>query len=354
MSSDRRYALLKHNHDGLYLKPANVPSFWDGGYGQYAHGTWTSFAGIPNFGPAFVQGTTDGPGTPSAIQYYSWSYGLGTNFPYSSYAAQFAIPRSPVGGAPALSVRFREAGTWGSWAKVNAGTADIGLKLGADLLSAVYADTGNLTVRTSNAAGYTSYLYSTNTLSHYGVWGADDFGWLDENGVWAIRFRRSDNFTFTQGGFQSGSHIVVPSGAGLYLDGGTSKHLTEAAATYGTVEVYGSKNNYGGVRFASCAKEPQWMFNTSSWLGGLYSETEVVWALYYNYTHGSTHWYTGSSLYQIPHVTWSTNSSPTSASFSRGTGVPTGGSNGDVYFKTDATRGIYMNLSGVWTLIANA
>ena len=88
------------------------------------HGTRTDFNAITDFGFNYVQGSTNGPGIPSAAQYYNLSIGLGNDYAYSQYAMEFAIPRTPVGGLPYPSVRFREGGTWGSWSKIYAGYSD--------------------------------------------------------------------------------------------------------------------------------------------------------------------------------------------------------------------------------------
>jgi hypothetical protein len=87
------------------------------------HGTYTDANSFTNFGSQFLQGTANGPGA-GANQWYMLGLGLGNEYAYSRYACQFAIPRTPLGGNPYLSVRFREDTTWGSWAKVWSGYAD--------------------------------------------------------------------------------------------------------------------------------------------------------------------------------------------------------------------------------------
>ena len=91
------------------------------------HATRTAFdaAGVAlttNFGYRYVQGATNGPGTNSATQYYSWNIGLGNDYAYNTYAAQFALPRNV--STPYLSVRYEEAGVLGAWQKIAAGSAD--------------------------------------------------------------------------------------------------------------------------------------------------------------------------------------------------------------------------------------
>jgi hypothetical protein len=88
------------------------------------HGQQTDFNAITNFGVRYVQGSTNGPGISGATQYYGFSLGLGSNYPYSDFGSQFYWPRTPVGGNPYPSVRFRESSTWGAWSKIYAGWAD--------------------------------------------------------------------------------------------------------------------------------------------------------------------------------------------------------------------------------------
>jgi hypothetical protein len=86
------------------------------------HSTQSDFNAITDFGARFVQGTTNGPGTGSG-QFYGLSLGLGSDYAYGSYAMQLALPRF-IGTDSYLSVRTREAGTWGSWSKISAGYSD--------------------------------------------------------------------------------------------------------------------------------------------------------------------------------------------------------------------------------------
>ena len=91
------------------------------------HSTTTSFdaqgvALTRDFGYRFVQGNTNSPGTNGATQYYAWNIGLGSEYPYNQYAAQFALPRDVT--TPYLSVRYEEAGVLKAWQKIAAGFAD--------------------------------------------------------------------------------------------------------------------------------------------------------------------------------------------------------------------------------------
>ena len=90
-----------------------------------AHPSYADFNSLTDFGSQFIKGVTNGPTIPGAIQYYALSLGLGSDYPYSSFAMQMAIPRAPMGGLPYLSVRYREGSTWGDWSKIYAGYADV-------------------------------------------------------------------------------------------------------------------------------------------------------------------------------------------------------------------------------------
>ncbi|MCX5793552.1 MAG: hypothetical protein NTY45_15235, partial [Elusimicrobia bacterium] len=86
------------------------------------HSTQTDFNAVADFGARYLQGATNGPGTPSS-QFYGFTLGLGNEYPYSQYALQLAIPRY-VSTDKYLSIRNREAGVWQTWSKISAGYAD--------------------------------------------------------------------------------------------------------------------------------------------------------------------------------------------------------------------------------------
>ena len=92
-------------------------------------------------------GTGNGPNTGGG-QYYSWSIGLGANYPFSQYAAQFAIPRNVL--FPTLSIRFKEGNTWNSWSGITATFASALTTGNKDI-------NGNLTIYGT--------IYSTSTLN---------------------------------------------------------------------------------------------------------------------------------------------------------------------------------------------
>jgi hypothetical protein len=121
------------------------------------HGQQTDFNAITNFGVRYVQGNTNGPGISGATQYYGFSLGLGSNYPYSDYASQFYWPRTAVGGLPYPSVRFREAGAWSAWSKIYAGWADApsGATFAAsgDFRAPIFYDSNNTAYYLDPAAG---------------------------------------------------------------------------------------------------------------------------------------------------------------------------------------------------------
>jgi hypothetical protein len=76
----------------------------------YDHGTLTDFNSITDFGYRFINApASNGPGTTSnpVNQYYTWMIGLGTNYNYDYFGAQFCLPRNTAN--PVLSVRYKES-----------------------------------------------------------------------------------------------------------------------------------------------------------------------------------------------------------------------------------------------------
>lgn len=70
---------------------------------------------------------------------------------------QFAIPRVPLGGNAYPSVRFREAGSWGSWSKIYAGYADTVPASGVTGLSSTVWSLSGSTVGTNDFLGTTNF-----------------------------------------------------------------------------------------------------------------------------------------------------------------------------------------------------
>lgn len=83
----------------------------------YSHGDNTP---ANRFGASFVMDGT----APGGVQSYVLTMGLGSNYPVTSYAQQWASPRRGYAGEGYLFQRGREGGGWNDWAKIKAGFAD--------------------------------------------------------------------------------------------------------------------------------------------------------------------------------------------------------------------------------------
>ena len=117
------------------------------------HDIITDFNNVSQFGYNFIQGNTNGPGVNAAGQYYSWSVGLGANYGFGTYSAQFALPRNVE--IPYLCVRYQEQPTgYGGWKRISAGYADSAGSAGS-ATSAGYA----------SSAGSVDYSNITNRPS---------------------------------------------------------------------------------------------------------------------------------------------------------------------------------------------
>jgi len=177
------------------------------------HGTRNDFANITDFGYQYVQGATNGPGLNSATQYYAWSIGLGSEYPYSganSYAAQFAIGRNVVN--PYLGVRFREDNAWASWQKLAAGNADT-LTTARTLWGQSFDGSGNVTGNLTSVGNITGNsgitLTAAGTLSLVAS-GANVIT-ATTNGTEALRIDSSQNVGI--GTATAGTRLHVYSGA---------------------------------------------------------------------------------------------------------------------------------------------
>jgi hypothetical protein len=130
------------------------------------HGSPTDFNSVTVFGPYFIQGTTNGPGTGSN-QFYGISLGLGNDYAYADYAMQMAIPRYNSTDRY-ISYRTREATTWGSWNKIWAGYADsagsAGTATSATTAGNITAYTINQNLGTSNSPTFVG-LSLSNSLN---------------------------------------------------------------------------------------------------------------------------------------------------------------------------------------------
>jgi hypothetical protein len=98
--------------------------------------TLTNFNNITDFGYRFIfSPATNGPGTPTLNNhYYTWFIGLGTEYAYNTYGAQFSLPRKTAN--PILSIRYLEdGGSWGGWTGIPASAlaTTSNTNIGADL-----------------------------------------------------------------------------------------------------------------------------------------------------------------------------------------------------------------------------
>ncbi len=126
-----------------------------------AHSTQTDFNAVTDFGARYVQGTTNGPGTGSS-QFYGLSLGLGSEYAFSSYALQLAIPRY-VSTDKYLSIRNREGGTWQAWSKISAGYADTAGALTSMNISQFTNNSSYITDGNTNWDNSYGYITDGNT-----------------------------------------------------------------------------------------------------------------------------------------------------------------------------------------------
>ncbi len=161
------------------------------------HSTQTDFNAITNFGARFVQGTNNGPGTGSS-QFYGFTLGLGDEYGIDAYALQLALPR--YGSSDKyISIRTKEASSWGSWYKIHAGYADTAGD--ADTLDGQH---GSYYYPASNPSNYISSYVNTYTT-----------GGTFNTGNGNLTFTRNDGGTYTvnlDGRYQaSGSYLTAES-----------------------------------------------------------------------------------------------------------------------------------------------
>jgi len=161
------------------------------------HSTQTDFNAIGNFGARFVQGTNNGPGTGSS-QFYGFTLGLGNEYGIDQYALQLALPR--YGSSDKyISIRTKEASSWGSWYKIHAGYADTAGD--ADTLDGQH---GSYYYPASNPSNYISSYVNTYTT-----------GGTFNTGNGNLTFTRNDGGTYTvnlDGRYQaSGSYLTAES-----------------------------------------------------------------------------------------------------------------------------------------------
>jgi hypothetical protein len=191
------------------------------------HSTSSSFdaqgaALTRDFGYRYVQGSTNGPGTNGASQYYAWNIGLGSDYAYNTYAAQFALPRDVT--TPYLSVRYEEGGALKAWQKIAAGYAD----------SAGTATSATTATTATNLAGA---VFSTGSTGYYTIrssgliiqWGQATLGANTSTTTnYAITFPTASLAT------TSGSPIGATSGTSGWAPSGACPNNTSSARIWNT------------------------------------------------------------------------------------------------------------------------
>jgi hypothetical protein len=194
------------------------------------HGSWSDFNNVPGFGAYFVQGNGNGPST--ANQYYSLNLGLGNDYAYSSYAAQFAIPRIPAGGSNGnlyLGVRFREGGSWGSWYKAASGYSD---------------NSGQLN-------GYSSA----------------------ESGASVVLRTASNGYLYVSNWINTGSGGIFSSVNGA--------HWYPSDNSFGAWKISGSRNGYTGISCNTNGGPVAWMVDMGGNLTGFHNQ-DYGWQMYWS------------------------------------------------------------------------
>ena len=228
------------------------------------HGTYTDANNIPGFGPYYLQGTTNGPGA-GGTQWYGFTLGLGADYTYAQYASQFYWTRTPSGGNPYVSVRFKEGGTWGSWSKIYAGYADSAGSANSVAASNITGQTG---MWTSSARPGPYRLYRNDSDDPYNIqttWSAN------RSGYWSLRGYYNDSYHagcwvnwageastayYLSGTWDSSGRnynrewIQMDNYTGLYSPLNAA-HFYPNNGSYGSWKVDGSRNGWTGLEFSS-------------------------------------------------------------------------------------------------------
>jgi hypothetical protein len=167
------------------------------------HSTFTDFNSVFNFGPFFIQGTTNGPGTGSS-QYYGLALGLGDEYAYGSYAMQMAIPRYEENDKY-LTFRTRESGSWSEWVKFNAGYADSAGSLTSMNISQFTNNSGYIT-------GYTETDTLATVIGRGAYFGTTNQGYITANaGTYGSDIRKIRRITMTAGSsnWDNDNHCII-------------------------------------------------------------------------------------------------------------------------------------------------
>lgn len=120
-------AILHAGNYTSYALPASGSStsgLWMFNNMGVTHSTYQDFNNVPGFGAYYVQQGYNSPTGTTSHQWYGFTLGLGSDYAYSQYASQLYWPRRAMNGSTYLYIRDRESGTWSSWTKIKAGSAD--------------------------------------------------------------------------------------------------------------------------------------------------------------------------------------------------------------------------------------
>jgi hypothetical protein len=226
------------------------------------HGAYTDFNSIANLGVYYVQGSGNGPGTGGG-QYYGMTLGLGNEYGFQ-YATQIAWNRTPTGGNPYISFRFREGSSWGGWTRAYVGYADSAGSAGTtdqvtvfDTRSSVQGpQTGNRRVRFDFLQNSTDGLGDGGT--YHGVmtfqqWpdssggGTRQLGFTDNNNLW---IRGSGGGLSSYGGWKlisDSGNSVTYTGIKYHLtnNGGQAVNNSNSAI----LQAYSTGNNSAFMSF---------------------------------------------------------------------------------------------------------
>ena len=196
------------------------------------HGTYTDANSIPGFGPYYLQGQTNSPGTGGASgQYYGFTLGLGADYALSSYGCQLYWPRTSSGGSPYISVRYKEGGSWGSWSKIYAGYADSAGNT-SSISSAVgsgYTWTGTQNFQSSNN---TALAGQAGTLVAYSTGTTGATMSFHRPGYYAINMGLDNDNVFRIGGWSaSANRLQMDMSGNLTMAGNVTASSDETLKT---------------------------------------------------------------------------------------------------------------------------
>jgi hypothetical protein len=136
---------------------------------------------------------------------------------------------------------------------------------------------------------------------------------------------------------------------GFYVDWANSMRIVKPVGSYGSMAVYGQKNGYAGLEFKNSSGTQILMVSGGADNMGWYKGDSATWHWYY----GIGYFWVTPSLYIVPRCEWATGGSSGSAHFTTSSSAAPTGNNGDVHFRTGASRGLYIKVAGTWELVAS-